>query len=136
MTKRLPADATLRTIVNLLANPEEFVRAVFANMRGGRSDTGVRIALNSNPKWPDYCLEMHFEEQNEIGDWEVVGASIMAEISGRSHKELPYTDHRCDRAWSSAVMSWEDVQLLIGELRGFTSPQGSQVSLRMRPTST
>lgn len=118
MKVRLPVDATLRSIVGDLNDPKEFVRALFANMRGGQSDMGMRIALDSNPSRPDYCIEIYFEERNSAGEWEVVGSSIVAEFSGRSHRELPYREDIPSRVWSHEAMTWADVQTLLGELRG------------------
>lgn len=118
MKIRLPADATLGSIVGKLKDPEEFVRAVFANMRGGRSDMSMRVALDSNPARPDYCIEMYFEERNSAGEWKVIGCSTIAELSGRTHRELPYIENGPARLWSNAAMSWQEVQALLGELRG------------------
>lgn len=118
----LPTDATLRSIASGLKHPEEFVRAVFANMRGGRDDMGMRIALDSNPAAPDYCIEMYFEERTVTGEWEVVGSQFLAAFVGRNHREVPLTDDESARPWSNAAMSWENVQALLGELRGVSIP--------------
>ncbi len=117
---RLPADATLRSIVGNLEHPEEFVRAVFANMRGGRDELGMRVALNSNPQIPDYCIEMYFEERNTAGEWEIVGCQFLAAFSGRNHKESPLTGGETARLWSNESMSWENVQILLAQLRGIS----------------
>lgn len=126
MKVRLPADATLRSIVGNLKNPEEFVRAVFANMRGGRDEYGMRVALDSNPAAPDYCVEMYFEEQNSAGKWEIVGCQFLVAFAGRNHKEVPLeSESESVRPWSSESMPWESVQALLGELRGVTMPSKS-----------
>jgi len=49
MKARLPVDATLRTAISGMKGPKEYVRSVFANMRGGRGEMGVRLALGSGP---------------------------------------------------------------------------------------
>ncbi|MHA6641369.1 hypothetical protein [Mesorhizobium sp. A623] len=125
MKAKLPSDATLRSIASGLKHPEEFVRAVFANMRGGRDDQGMRVALDSNPAAPDYCIEMYFEERNASGEWETVGHQFLVAFSGRNHKEARRQEDEVSRAWSSEAMSWGCVQALLGELRGISTPSNS-----------
>jgi hypothetical protein len=81
---------------------------------------GMRVALDSNPAAPDYCIEMYFEERTVAGEWEVVGSQFLAAFFGRNHREVTLTEEEHARPWSNASMSWENVQTLLGELRGIS----------------
>lgn len=122
---RLATDATLRSVAGDLKDPKDFVRAVFANMRGGRGDQGVRLALDSSPSAPDYCIEMYFEERNAAGEWEIVGCHFLVAFYGRNHSEAKRQEDEVLRDWSTASMSWLEVQALLAELRGIATPRQS-----------
>lgn len=112
----LPADCRLASAVENLRNPTEFVRAVLANMAGYHKDCQLRIALDSNPRCPDYLIEMLFddEEDGEV----VVHSQSIATFSGKDHVGTLTDGPRLRRPWSSHAMSYSEVQQLLGHLRG------------------
>jgi hypothetical protein len=123
MKQRLARDATLRTALPLLRVPEEYVRNVFSNMAGMFRDCQVRLFVDSNPAWPDYVIEMLFDDV--VDGEEVEVSQSLAVFNGRSHQgDLTKSDDY-KRLWSTAAMNWAEVQTLLGELRGIlplTSP--------------
>lgn len=115
MKLQLAPDATLRSIVSQLTEPEEFVRAVLFNMRGGKLDMQVRLALDTKASAPDYLLEMLFDDMIDGEEVEIPQSLVV--IRGRSHKDLP-SPESFFRPWSDVAMKYADVQQLLGEIRG------------------
>ncbi len=120
MKGQLPSDCTFRSISGELKDATEFVRSAFHNMTGCNQDCQVRIALDSNMRFPDYRLEMLFEDE-EDGET-IIHAQPIAVFSGRNHKGTLSDAGNLSRPWSSAVMSYKQVQRMLGELRGILSP--------------
>lgn len=116
----LPSDCTFRSISGELKGATEFVRSAFHNMTGCNQDCQVRIALDSNVRFPDYRLEMLIED--EEGGETIVHAQPIAVFSGRNHKGTLSDADNLSRPWSSAAMTYAEVQRLLGELRGILSP--------------
>ncbi|CDN51679.1 hypothetical protein [Neorhizobium galegae] len=117
-TKKLPEDATIRSINGQLGRPEEYVRQVLENMRGCSGECQVRIGIVSNSNYPDYEISMlHYE-----GD-DVAGIQCLAVVGGKANREIPPGDDLHNQAWSSAASSFADIQQLLGELRGLNKPQ-------------
>ncbi|MCV3737922.1 hypothetical protein OCK02_17100 [Rhizobium sp. TRM96647] len=114
--KLLAADCDLETIAGSLRDAVEFVRSVFANMAGYSKDCQVRIALDSNPRCPDYLIEMLFHD--EEGGHAIVHAQAIAVFSGKNHVGALADDANIRRTWSSSAMTYSNVQQLLGRLRG------------------
>ena len=104
-------DDTIATVLDTLTDKEEYVRTVLANMSECRRQFGscgrVYIGVTGGGKAPHHKITYI----NERGNWQTFGA-----FNGKK----PFKDvviH--DNTWSSAHMSIEDVQAVLGELRGF-----------------
>ncbi|PYE88765.1 hypothetical protein C7477_106138 [Phyllobacterium leguminum] len=116
MKPALPPDATLVTIMGLVDNQTEYVRAVLGNMRGYDKDCQVRLSINSNPRRPDYLIEALFYDA--IDGEDVAHPQSVAIFNGRTHKGALAVEDTKRRLWSSHAMRFEAVQRLLGELRG------------------
>jgi hypothetical protein len=104
-------DDTIATVLETLTNKEEYVRTVLANMAECRRQFGscgrVYIGVTGGDKAPHHKITYI----NDRGNWQTFGA-----FNGKK----PFKDvviH--DNSWSTAHMSIEDVQAVLGELRGF-----------------
>ncbi len=120
MKQLLPSDCDFRSISDELKNPTEFVRAALGNMAGCSQECQVRIALDSNVRFPDYRLEMLFEDGD--GGETIIHAQSIAVFSGRKHEGTLSDASNLSRPWSSAAMTYAQIQQLLGELRGILSP--------------
>ncbi|UVK37389.1 hypothetical protein LHFGNBLO_004413 [Mesorhizobium sp. AR10] len=116
-TPTLQAEATLRTIADGLADRVEYVRRVLGQMTGFGGEVQVRIGVRSNPKYPDYIVEMLFFEDDDPDH--PAGSAIMNIYNGRTHQYYDFDDDGLDasRNWSTVGMTFSEVQALIGELR-------------------
>ena len=112
----LPIGSTLASAAENCRKPTEFVRSVFANMAGYHKDSQVRLALDSNPRFPDYLIEMLFSDEEE-GE-SVLHAQSIAVFSGKDHVGALTDEINIRRPWSSEAMSYTDVRQLLGRLRG------------------
>jgi hypothetical protein len=119
---KLPAETTIGDVVSSLDDPIAYVRGVLENMTACRRKHGsatVSIGLMGTGKAPHYRVA----PQNFILDV-VEGKDLSAYFvahHGRSHQEM--TDWGSDELrvthWSRGSMTYEQVQGLLGELRGF-----------------
>lgn len=116
MKTAIPADATLRTLAGTLVRSVDFVRSVLENMTGYYQDCQVRAACNSDPRRPDYLLEMLFFDQEDGA--EVVHRQSVTVFQGKTQKGACSMDDRAERVWSDSAMSFREVQQLLGDLRG------------------
>jgi hypothetical protein len=108
----------LRTILRSLPNAEEFVRSVLANMTGYRGDCQVRISTDGRGKYPDYIVEMLiFDEETGL---EIIHVQSIAVFAGKTHKGELVDSTNLHRAWSWDALTFKEVQMLLGELRGIT----------------
>lgn len=114
----ITAESTLRTLVSGLKNPEEFVRRALGNMLECTRDCQVRVVLDSNTAFPDYVVEMLFDDV--VDGEEIEHSQPTAFFKGRNHQGRLIEPADYDRPWSSEAMRFEEVQALIGELRNFT----------------
>lgn len=117
LTRKLPDNVTLRTLVGSLSDPTEFVRCVFANMRGYYKDCQVRLATDRSGKHPDYMVEMLFYDDDHDGQ-EIAHPQPIAVFSGRTHTGALVDAENTRRLWSREATKWGDVQALLVELRG------------------
>jgi hypothetical protein len=127
MIMPIPDDATIRDVLRLLTDPEEYVRGVLGNMHECRSHYGtasVKIGVTGAGHAPHYRIEYPVDgttkffaayngrnhEQRE--DW---GELTLDALLGRA--SMP--DHPLFReSWSTRVMQLEEVIALLGEIRG------------------
>ncbi|WP_376702526.1 hypothetical protein RQ479_21280 [Mesorhizobium sp. ISC25] len=85
-------------------------------MTGYGKDIQIRVGVCGNPKFPNYVLEQLFFDNDEP---EHPGCPVtMAIYNGRTQKEFDYNQlGEYSESWSSAAMTFVEVQALIGELR-------------------
>lgn len=111
----LPQTATLATVVDGLAEPEEYVRRIFSQMGKRREDIQVRVSIASDTEAPDYIFD---ECMGEPADPDDRGHPVpMAAFSGRTHRPLSCAKTDRPLNWSTSAMSWQQVQDLLGRLR-------------------
>jgi hypothetical protein len=107
-------DAKLGDVVAELNDPIEYVRNVLDALRihGGKNDPDilVRLALQSDRAAPNYQVI-------EIMDAETGQPMELASYSGKTYKELRYTEKTALSYWSTEGSSFVEVQILIGALR-------------------
>ena len=85
-------------------------------MTGYYRDCQVRLAVETKGKFPDYLIQMLIFDE-ETGT-EVIHEQSICVCSGRRHDAEVAGADNLMRLWSSAAMRYEDVQQLLGELRG------------------
>jgi hypothetical protein len=111
---RLPTDATIADVIPTLQNPEEYLRVVLDNMfrcKQERDSPLVRIGITGTGQVPYHRVS--FTGAN--GDEELFGA-----FDGRH----PFKEgNTLERSWSSATLTIEEVQELLGQQRGWRGPQ-------------
>lgn len=107
----LEQDATIASVAGGLGTPEEYVRNVFLGMSKHR-DWRVRIAVAGGGEAPDYLYDSPANDENGPEAPAVTGA-----FSGGTHRAL-LQQRASTNSWSTASMSWTEVQALLGGFRG------------------
>lgn len=112
---------TIKDIVNTLANPKEYVRKVLENMIACKKEHGlasVAIGKTGRGIVPNYRVSPDI-----LSDWQgkIDPGEFFKAYNGRSHKRIEDWDvwELREEHWSDLRMSFEQVQNLLGELRGF-----------------
>ena len=132
------------TASNTLDDPVEYVRQVFGNMIDCRRQWGtafVRIGTTGRGIAPNYRVAPEAPETPGLDTGEGVQAAIeeiealsksidrhgqYAAFHGRSHRQLQWgTKELREEHWSAARMSHDEVQTLLGSLRGFKRRQAA-----------
>lgn len=112
----LSVDATLRTVVDGLADRVEFVRRVLGQMTGFGREVQVRLGVRSNPKYPDYAIEQLFFEDDDPDH--PAGSATMNIYNGRTHRDYDFDDNLdASKNWSTDAMTFAEVQALIWDIR-------------------
>ena len=125
----LPADATIASALEGLAEPEEYVREVFGKMGKRGEGMQVRISIKSDPEAPDYRVDQQVEEPLDPNDPADLGRAVPIDAyKGSTHRQLSFAKFDDAASWSTEAMSWAQVQALLGRLR---APH-SQVAARAR----
>jgi hypothetical protein len=101
--------------VEFLKHPEEFVRNVLKNMEGYFRECQVRLARDSTPSRPDYLVEMLFYDEED--DIDVTIPQSIAVFVGRNHSGDLIDAMNSSRVWSTQAMKFEEVQMLLGDIR-------------------
>jgi len=104
-------NATITDALPTLANKEEYVRAILGNLMDCKRKHGnanVRIGIGGTTKVPSHKVSYLDAAGQEV---------IFGAYAGKS----PAKDDVAvrDDPWSSATMSFPEVQSLLGELRNF-----------------
>lgn len=103
-------EATIESIADKLDNPEKFARTVLGTMHPCRKQHGnayVRIGITGEGKAPYHKVVYDDEDGSE---------RLYGSFAGKVMDEK-YLVH--EDTWSSARMSYEDVQALIGSISGY-----------------
>jgi hypothetical protein len=122
----LPENATISDILPTLDNAESYVRQVLGNMADYRKTHGaavVRLGTTGRGIAPHYRVQ---KEHDEAGFGELLGRVIDDEsgyftaFHGRSHKQLAWGSRELrGQHWSTRAMSFDEVQSVLGQLRGY-----------------
>jgi hypothetical protein len=120
----IPNDVVISDILHTLDRPEQYVRRVFGNMVEYRKEHGtavVRIGRTGRGIAPHYRVQVEHSAIGEVaGHFNDDPSEYFMAFHGRSHQQLEWgarelrTEH-----WSSRAMIYDDVQALLGKLRGF-----------------
>lgn len=108
---RLDPDATLRSVISSLLDPDDFVSRAFGVVHVATKEHGsvlMRLGVTGTGKLPNYRL-----------DSAATGQPIVA-IDGNNHAPWagPSDISRPDN-WSTATMTKGEIEALLGELRNF-----------------
>ncbi|MDX0946215.1 hypothetical protein GOD93_11115 [Sinorhizobium medicae] len=104
---------TLESMLPILADPEEYVRAVFHNMRAASKlhpNVCVRVRRKRLKSNPHYIVERWEGTPKSKAMWTV------AEYDGRTHKPLPKPIDSAE--WGDIETELEQVKNLLGRIRG------------------
>jgi hypothetical protein len=124
-------DAIISDILATLDDAERYLRGVFGNMveyRKHHETAVVRIGTTGQGIAPHYRVQKeHSREGEDLGYFADVFNTGPIESSehfmafhGRSHKKLEWGAEELQRhSWSIRAMSYDEVQALLGHLRGF-----------------
>jgi hypothetical protein len=114
------SDARIQDILHTLSDPEDFVRGILGNFitEGfNRDEAVVRIGISGTGAAPHYCIEQGSKTSAlPSSGLEVTGYGRRAVFHGRSHKPILDDDPK-GISWSSAAMTFADVQAILGSFR-------------------
>jgi len=106
----LAKDSTIRDVLNTLLKPEEYVRVVIGHMSACRrkhKNSFVRIGITGRGKIPSH--KVVYDDPS--------GIEVLYKAYG---EETEFTDVEVRiSTWSTARMSYDDVGMLLGEIRGY-----------------
>jgi hypothetical protein len=115
-------DARIVDVIHALDDPVEYVRGIVGSFYSFPFDKDVavvRIGVSGKGRIPNYSIEEYGET---VSTTLPSGGSISTNIRlrhcfhGRHHKEILDDSFRGEK-WSSASMSFAEVQSLLGHLR-------------------
>ena len=113
LDKEIPQDATIEDVLPTLSSPEAYIRGVFGHLHACKSKHGngsVRIGTTGCGLIPYYRVVFKYDgDENE---------TIFGAFYGDSHSSFK-TLEASSGTWSTAAMSYEDVQNLFGKIRGW-----------------
>jgi hypothetical protein len=125
------ADATIRDVVGRLNKPAEYLRRVLEHMYECKREfetAFVRIGVTGNGRAPNYRIEyskdssghwtyavyngLSHQQIDDLGD---LGEFLLAPLE---EIEIKRPDRSLQREhWSSRAMQWDEVAIVLGELR-------------------
>jgi hypothetical protein len=131
----LARDATIADVLTTLKNPKQYLRGVLENLHacksqkqmGQKSEVVTRIGITGEGIAPYYRIDYSAELSGKGLGGRTMRATFGA-FDGRTHKIIAAfaetSNHReesilVDEHWSTRSMSLEDVQNLLGQIRGF-----------------
>jgi hypothetical protein len=104
---RLPNDATLESVFDLLGKPEDYLAAAYAKLHAGYKvdpNAKIRIGVQGNGTAPNYRIEIN-------------GEQILHSWNGQSHKPLLQGENYQDQNWSQKTIGYESLQKLLLQAR-------------------
>jgi hypothetical protein len=111
--KEIPENATIEDVLPTLKSPEGYVRGVFGHLHECKAKHGnafVRIGTSGRGLIPYYRVVCKHEgDENE---------TVFNAFYGDNHNSFK-TVEASNGTWSSAAMSYEEVQNLLGKIRGW-----------------
>jgi hypothetical protein len=121
-------DARITDIIESLADAEEYVRGIvgsFIEHGFDKQRSEIRIGVSGRGIYPNYSIIEPCEPQETVirdhrGVPLKITKSVQSRIvlNGQSHREI-LDDSSWGENWSTAAMSFAEVQALLGELRRF-----------------
>jgi hypothetical protein len=121
------SDARIADVLHTLSNPEDFVRGIlcnFINEGFNRDEAVVRIGVSGTGAAPHYCIEHGSETSAPFPglSLEANRYGRRAVFHGRSHNPI-LDDQFPGMSWSSAAMTFVEVQSILGSLRAHKKVQ-------------
>src|SRR5262245_18665401 len=110
------SDADIEDVLHTLSDPEDYVRGIVGSFIGegfNRDEAVVRIGVSGPGVAPHYCIEQG-SETSTIRN--IVKHQKRIAFHGRSHKPI-LEDELKGISWSSAAMTFAEVQNILGRLR-------------------
>jgi hypothetical protein len=104
-SQNIPSDSTVRSIVDRLADKEEYVRGAFGNLSRNVKEHGsacLRLGVMGEGQYPHYRIESPNREP-ECYD-------------SRNHKEVFQHDLLRDENWSTETTTLDDLRSLFAEI--------------------
>jgi hypothetical protein len=110
-----------------LADPEEYVRRIvgsFVEHSFDKQRSEIRIGVSGRGIYPNYSIIVPCEPEERVFEGQGVSFEITSSVrkrlvfNGQSHREI-LEESNWGESWSSAAMSFAEVQALLGDLRQF-----------------
>lgn len=121
---QIAPNATVADVVDRLKSPEDYVRGVLGNLFDHKAEGGavVRIGMMGRGLIPHYRLDRMSPGFSLSDEPPTPVFSVIGAFNGRNHKplvgELEAADILRDEHWSRGFMTLDEVQTLIGVIRG------------------
>jgi hypothetical protein len=114
----LKKDATIASVLPTLAKPEEYICAVLGNLSRCRKIQGnahVRIGITGKGMFPSHKVLYTDATGNEL-------------MYGAFDQDRPFTEVKIhENTWSTASMTFGEVQSLLGEIRAYKPSKSAHV---------
>ena len=122
--EHIPKDATINDVVEKMRRPDEYVRQLLGHMHKLKSESPnlvVRIGVTGRGVAPHYRIDRRSVGTAIFGDGPMIEFTPLAAFHGSSHEPLVPEGEEPDilreEHWSTAHMTFEEVQALLGRLR-------------------
>ena len=113
------SDAHIEDVLHTLSDPEDYVRGIvgsFISEGFNRDEAVIRIGVSGTGVAPHYCIEQGSETSTILNSVRIEGYKKRTAFHGRSHKPI-LEDEFKGISWSSAAMTFAEVQNILGRLR-------------------
>jgi hypothetical protein len=134
MTMTLSREMTIADIIDSLMNPEDYLCGVLDNMRDWKNEHGtayVSIGTTGQGIAPHYRVgpssdslesikHLDLDKRDDLIEFLREYSKHCRAFHGRSHKRLDWGVLELrNQHWSTRQMSFEEVQSLLGQFRGY-----------------